>query len=344
MTTATTATIAPSTLLTDSRIRAFRRCAREHFHRYEQGYQSIARDEALDLGALVHVGLEAWWLARKAAKFAPGFQAIAAIQAASADAFLVAKASAMLDGYDARWHHEPMDVLAVEVEFRAPLVNPQTGAAGRIFTVAGKIDAIARLPDGRVVIVEHKTTSETVGPGSDYWKRLTLDSQISTYFHGARALGFDVTGCLYDVLSKPGLRPLKATPPESRKYTKDGKLYAAQRETDETPSEYEQRLITHIAEAGDGLYQRGEVVRLADEERDAAFDTWQVARNIRDAQLADRWPRNPDACVRFGKTCAFFDICCRTDSLDNAERFTRAAWPHPELSRDTTTGLESTDE
>lgn len=330
-------------LLTDSRVRAFRRCAREHFHRFEQGYQPIASDEALDLGALVHVGLESWWRALQLGSD-PLAVALANVECATADPFLVAKATAMLVGYDARWRSEPIEVLAVEAEFRCPLVNPETGAAGRIFTVAGKIDAIARLPDGRVVIVEHKTTSETVGPGSDYWKRLTLDSQISTYFLGARALGFDVAGCLYDVLSKPGLRPLKATPLEARKFTKDGRLYANQREADETPAEFGARVATHIAENADGLYQRGEVVRLADEERDAAFDTWQVARNIRDAQLADRWPRNPDACVRFGKTCAFFDICCRTDSLDNAERFTRSGWPHPELSRGIPMGLESTDE
>ena len=36
-------------------------------------------------------------------------------------------------------------------------------------------------------------------------------------FDGAAALGHDVAGCLYDVICKPGLRPLKATPVEARK-------------------------------------------------------------------------------------------------------------------------------
>ena len=37
-----------------------------------------------------------------------------------------------------------MDILAVEVEFRMPLVNPQTRTASRSFDLAGKLDLLAR--------------------------------------------------------------------------------------------------------------------------------------------------------------------------------------------------------
>src|SRR3990167_5857191 len=132
------------------------------------------------------------------------------------DSFELGRARALLCGYDARWLDEAIETLAVEREFTVPLINPPTGAPSRTFVLSGKIDAIARFADGRTVIVEHKTSSEDISPGSEYWRRLTLDTQISAYYLGARSLGFEVDGCLYDVLGKPALRPLKATPPEAR--------------------------------------------------------------------------------------------------------------------------------
>jgi hypothetical protein len=50
-----------------------------------------------------------------------------------------------------------------------------------------------------------------------------MDGQVSTYFDGAASLGLDVAGCIYDVIGKPGIRPLQATPVEARKYTKPTK-------------------------------------------------------------------------------------------------------------------------
>ena len=70
-----------------------------------------------------------------------------------------------------------------------------------------------------VVVVEHKTTSEEIALGSPYWKRLELDAQVTKYLGGARALGYDPQHVLYDVIRKPRIRPMLATPVEARKYT-----------------------------------------------------------------------------------------------------------------------------
>jgi hypothetical protein len=97
----------------------------------------------------------------------------------------------MLRGYDARWLEDTVlyDVLAVEEEFSTPLVNPETGSASRTWTLGGKVDAIVReKATGRVLLVEHKTTSEAIGPGSEYWRRLRIDAQVSIYFDGAAAI------------------------------------------------------------------------------------------------------------------------------------------------------------
>jgi hypothetical protein len=318
-------------VITNSQQRCFRRCAREHYLTYELGYRPAEKEEALRFGDLVHVGLEAWWSAAADRLDA----AIEAMRGRAVDDFELVRAGVMLQGYDARWGAaaDDYEVLGVEVEFRAPLINPETGAPSRTFELGGKLDVVVRDKcDGRVKLIEHKTTSSDIGDGSTYWKRLVLDPQISTYFAGGKAVGYPISECLYDVLGKPALRPLKATPEESRKYTKDGRLYANQRDKDETPDEFRQRLVEHIAEQPNRYYQRGPVQRLEQEELDAAYDAWATARQIREAQLANRWPRNPDSCERYGRMCAFFDVCSGTASLDDETRFRRVENVHEELS------------
>jgi len=320
-------------VLTNSQMRCFRRCQREAELSYELGYRAASDAESLDFGTLVHAGLEHWWQAVQSG--ADRLSAALEAMAYEADPFVLARATEMMRGYEARWCDGPYEVIAVEKEFRAPLVNPDTNAPSRTWQLGGKLDVIVRdQRDGRVYKVEHKTSSTDIGLGSTYWKRLTLDPQISTYYAGARELGYDVAGCVYDVLGKPKLKPLKATPAADRKYTKAGALYATQREADETPEEYTLRVRAAILESPDRYYQRGVVVRLESEERDAAFDRWQVSRMYRESQLSGQWPRNPDSCERYGRMCDFFDVCTGTAALDDTTRFRHTDNVHEELTDD----------
>lgn len=217
----------------------------------------------------------------------------------------------------------------------------------------------------KLLIVEHKTSSENIGIGSVYWRKLTLDDQISGYMVGARSLGFEPDGVLYDVLRKPELEPYRATPIERREYTKPrdkacpeckrklatpaphvvdglscadgrivtdpgGRLYANMRERDETVDEYRDRLLADIADRPEHYYQRGVVVRLEDEERDAAADTWVMADLIRLSRNAGRWPRNVDSCSQYNRMCDYWAVCSGETSIEDPLRFERGPL-HPEL-------------
>lgn len=322
-------------VITTSEVRCFQRCRREHLLRYRMQLRPVVEHENLRFGSLVHRGLEAWWSTW------PNDDALevalAAMQPAEGvevDAFELVRAEELLRGYHLRWRAQEYEVLGVETEFLAKVVNPLTGVASRTAAFSGKIDALVReVATGRVLVVEHKTSSEDVSIGSPYWRRLRLDPQVSNYFVGARSLGLDVVGCLYDVIAKPALRPAKATPVESRKYRKsDGKLYENQRETDETPEEYRARVREKIAGEPDAFFARGEVVRSEEDERDAALDLLWTARDMREAELAGRYPRNPGGCVRYGHTCDFFDLCTHVTSADDVTRYRVAAVAHEELS------------
>lgn len=316
-------------LITASRLRDARACQRLHRYRYVDGYRPAETSGPQRFGTLLHLGLEAWWRGSGDDRLSAASHAMAG----ESDPFDLAKAEELLLGYHLRWGAEPYEVIAVEAEFHAPLVNPATGQPSRTWRLAGKIDVLVRDPrDGSTLLVEHKSASEDITPGSDYWRRLRMDGQISQYYEGARALGHRVHGCLYDVILKPALRPLLATPIESRKFTKDGKLYAVQRDHDETPEEYRVRIREAIAAEPNRYYARGTVVRLESEMAEALHDVWQITRQIREAELAGRHPRNPDACVRYGRTCQFFDVCTGAASLDDPALFTREENIHPELT------------
>lgn len=317
-------------LLTASRLKDACACQRLHHYRYGMGYRPAVEAGVLRFGTLVHRGLEAWWRAPVELRLDAALGAVAG----EADAFDKVRAEELLRGYHFRWETEPYEVLSVEAKFETDLRNPATGSASRTWRLAGKLDVLVRdLRDGLVRLVEHKTSSENIEPGSEYWRRLRMDGQISTYYTGAAALGHAVAGCVYDVLGKPTLKPGKATPLEARKYRKDtGALYAGQRAEDETPEEFRARLVADIAAHPSRYYQRCEVVRLEAEMREAQFDVWQTAKQIRDAELANFAPRNPDACVRYGRTCSFFDVCTGAASLDDPALFVQSAERHPELS------------
>lgn len=321
-------------LLTNSRLTTFRRCSLEQHLAYEEGIRPLGgSEEALRFGSLFHIGLAGWWLAYRY----PGEQIDAAIEAMrplAIDDFDMARAGTLMRGYDARWcEAEDIEVLSVEQQFETELRNPLTGAASRTYRLAGKLDLVVlNRGDGLVYIGEHKTSSADIGPGSRYWEALRIDAQISTYFAGARALGYEPAGCLYDVIGKSKHAPLLATPEELRKYTKKtGELYANQRDRDETADEYGLRLAEVICAAPDKFYRRGFITRLPEEEREAAFDAWQAARLMREARAAGIYPRNVNACERYGRMCGYFPVCTRAASLDDATMFERVDNVHPEL-------------
>lgn len=218
-------------LYTASRLRVLRQCLRLHHFRYGLGIQTPSTPEAR-FGTVGHEALEAYyraWMARdvEAALWdrarielpdqdPPPDQRLSAALAviASSDLSLwdQVKLRLLVIAYHERWDSEDWEILAVEVEFRYMLGEHLIG---------GKIDAIIRnRADGRVYVLEHKFTGSETSLGGPYWERLTLDSQVSIYIDGATMLGFDISGCIYDVIKRPEHEPKLATPLDKREYTK----------------------------------------------------------------------------------------------------------------------------
>lgn len=331
-------------LLTASGMKAYRACPRRYEYAYVDGVRPTRDAPALVFGTVMHRGLEAYWRARQARRPRAAWLAAAvdAVRAGPLDPYEAAKAVVLMRAYAAVWDRTWARVLAVEARFRTPLLHPETGAPHAWFDAAGKLDLVVQLRDGRVALVEHKGSSADVGPGSAYRRRLSLDEQVSYYLTGARSLGYEPDVIVYDVLRKFAERPLKATPEDERTYTKPTakelvpRLRKGQRESDETPAEFEARLFA--AALGGGADRRVERVALHRLRRErAAFDlnVWRLADAMAETERLGRWFYNSDACLAYhGAPCPYLEACEGAASLDDAAKFRRLADPHPELAED----------
>ena len=298
-------------LLTSSRLRTFRTCARKHQFEYVEKYRVTIEPEALRFGTLVHVGLAAYWVAIR--DFSnPLDAALEAMRGRAHDEAEAIRARLMLEAYAARWADDvnEYDVLAVEAEYVAPLFNPATGKTSQTWQLGGKVDAILRRKsDGVVCVCEHKTTVDDItDEAAGYWQKLPLDGQVSGYVIGAETMGYSATEIIYDVLRKPMQRPLLATPTENRKFKKDGTLYANQRSEDETPVDYALRIRAAMAENPAKWIARRIVPRTQSQIADYLASVWAQAKMMAHAENEGYSPPNSDACHARG-TCPFWLVC-----------------------------------
>jgi hypothetical protein len=196
----------------------------------------------------------------------------------------------------------------------------------RTWHLGGKYDALAYSGDHREsCVVEHKTTSENISPGSAYWRRLAIDPQLRNY---CLASGYRLV--LWDVIRKPPLRPDRATPPERLRRRLDGQLYAGQREHDESQADWHQRLVDWYLAEGDLALQRRWIHVLDHELDDARAELEVVADEITQVRPGVAQPRNTEACTRYGRPCDYQPVCYGEASLTDGG-YHRVDEAHEEL-------------
>lgn len=255
----------------------------------------------------------------------------------------------LLSGYFWYWQNDGITVLATEQSFNLPIYNPATGRPIRR-RQAGKKDKIVRMPDSRVLLMEHKTTGDSIAPDSDYWLPLSKDFQISRYFKAATASGYRVEGVLYDVIHKPDIAPrqvplldehglkvvldangnrvmLKNGKPRQSGDKEQGWTLQVRRET---ADEFGTRLTDDIAARPEVYFARREIPRLQSDLDRFAADLYAVQMQIRDSIKHNRWPRNVRAC-RNPYPCPYMRVCDHNFNESLPDGFEQVLDPHPEL-------------
>lgn len=256
------------------------------------------------MGTAYHAGVEA--LNRgKSIDDAAG-----AIAACGLEEFDATRISCLVAGWQWRWGNAPAfrKVLAAEQVFEFPLPG-HTNRRPKLY--AGKIDVIGELDDGRVAVGEYKTATEKLDKGSDYWRRLLIDRQISGYIVGARVLGYPAETVLYDAARLPGLRQ-KLLTKQQRALTgePDG--------TRESLDQYAARLMDDIAARPDWYYARETIDRLDADIARQLDELAMYGKMIDTARKLNHWPRNTDACRSIWGLCPYFGPCA--DNYDPVAR------------------------
>jgi hypothetical protein len=271
----------PRERLTASSLATLTGCMRKYYFRYELGLQHTSESSALTFGSAWHRAMEERW---------KGGDAETALNAAcwlpktdKLDELQVATLTGLLTGYYKIYDHDPIKELRPEQEFQFPL----TGS--RSFDVAGKIDGLGIHEDGRPLLLEHKTTSDSLEPDSDYWLRLRCNNQIMQYCHAARTCGHPVELILYDVTRKPSIR----------------------QKTKETVEEYGARLTADTLERPTFYFARREVPILDQDLDEFVIQRLELSHLILGLRRASRstakphqaWPRNCSS-----MTCNYCDF------------------------------------
>lgn len=302
----------PPTILTASALAALTSCARKYYLSYELGLRKKDPADALKFGTAYHAGLEA--RAKGNERTEAVTTAIETAGDAAFDEVTAEKINALLIGYFTKWGAAADDPMIAEMTpevefcFKLPFL--------RGFAIAGKIDGIVTLRDGRRGLIEHKTTGEDISWDSDYWQHINRD-QIALYGIAIEKLHLQpVEVYVYDVIRKPTIRQTQK----------------------ETPVEYGQRLTKDATEVRPDYYFARREIPLLDCDREGLARRLLAAGNLikhyrKEAVKMDAcgaWAG--EAWLKCGsmmtcKACPFRGMC---DSRDIPEGF-EAGRAHEEL-------------
>jgi hypothetical protein len=352
-------------LLTPTRLSTQRRCPRQAWYRYELGLIRDRDETPRRFGTAFHDGREArnkgQELAQAIGQAVAGYATVPQWADPALWAVERLTVEAMLSAYDWRYPSADFAVVESEMTCRVPLLHPETHRAHRHFDMAGKLDGLVRLADGRLAVLEYKTTGQDITAESIYWLRLRCDPQISHYYLLARRLGHAVQTVLYDVTKRPQLKPRqiplldgdglkivlnrdgrrvlnKNGTPRQASSTADGYELQTRQETAE---EFAERLLADIGERPDFYFARREVPILEDELAAFSAELWQQAEQIvemrrRAAKLphpASAWFRSVSTQICDG--CDYQSLCLQSVNVGPGDTpptgFTWTDNAHPEL-------------
>ena len=350
-------------LLTHSEMQCFRDCQRRWAYRYLMKRAARRVAHALWFGTAVHGCLEHYWEARKVSKAQTGDEShlnagLAAIPKDSNE-YDAVRIRVMLSAYAAMWNPHKATVLHTELPFNLPLLHPETREPHPVFRRAGKIDLVLGFRDGSI-LVEHKTSSQDVGEGSTYRQRLLIDEQLSHYTAALDFMRLPVRKIVYDVLLKPDVKPLLATPeeklhwvqpkapkkprkkaaepveaapdPTAEQPTQGPRLKKGQRLEDESMESFGARLLAKWMEAPEKYIFQIPVERLHAERREWSYEVWDQAELMRFAAQNGHFPKNSRACQsHYGSHCDYLPVCEGTARIDDDSRYALLEDAHPEL-------------
>lgn len=189
-------------ILTTSSARTCKQCPYKYYLRYVLGLRRDREATPLRFGTNWHLGLERLGegvpIDGVCGEVAANYSTRPEYMDPTAWEVEYYTVASSLVAYREHYKNDGLAVLATERSFCLPIRNPATGHPSTKWRRSGKIDKRVQVGDV-AAIMEHKTTADDISPGSEYWKQLRLDSQVSMYLSAEREEGRDTYTVLYDV-------------------------------------------------------------------------------------------------------------------------------------------------
>lgn len=275
-------------------------CPRKGHYRYDLRLAPVVQHKARPIGSAFHRGIETGSTAEALALFdrvmpRPNDQT-QADQWANDRAVVEGMTTGALETWTRHAGGQR------EVQFRVPLVNPDTGRPSRSFMLAGKIDGIVDV-GGQWVLEEYKSASQM---NKMYVDRLELDTQVTMYAYAAqRQWGIEIAAVLYRVARKPSIKQTQK----------------------ETAAQYRERLIADYASRRDFYFFEFDLQRSQESLAEFERDLWvQTQRYLADRR-AGFHPRNTSMCTQYGG-CDYMPLCL---GRPGAQDLYTIRAPHSEL-------------
>jgi hypothetical protein len=252
------------------------------------------------------------------------------------------------------YHYEglPVRTIAREIPFRIPLLDPHTRKPVSDVFIDGKIDKLV-YAEGRLSVMEHKSTSDSVEPDSDYWGHLTLDTQTAIYTYAAQRLLVDgmlepykvkddfIGGIVYDVWRKPQISPKKLSQADTAAFVAAGEycgrsfdvvetpefvsvdgarpeqelLKSGKWAIRETPEMFGCRLFSDIEGRPDHYFARRLLTRTQDDMEHLEHELFNLYQTIQAMTADNAWYHNEFSCDTYGR-CDYCQFCFTRTELD----------------------------
>ena len=204
-----------------------------------------------------------------------------------------ANAKTVLAQYIQTYQYDRFQVEHIEI--------PGTVSISDEWELAMRLDLIVRNESGRILIIDHKTTTKSSQTWRDQW---SMSIQLGTYIHCANSIfGPDnVEGALINgtVLRMP------------QQLKKDGTPYANSK-----GSEF---IRVSVVKGPDQMQLWLDTVRYY--RREIQFNTELLDRETGDQPTMQSFPCNPTSCTKYNTTCPYMPFClARSNPLSLVEQY-----------------------
>lgn len=311
------------TRLSYSRLRDFRNCPKLYFWKYVERLETSERvDAPLSVGRAFHKALQAWYLWRKRVQYGgdvpPMDEFVDIIKTKLSEQYrnrggdenarlswhLV---TVMFDQYIERYGRDrDWRIIAVEMPYEVPIINPETKRASPSFWLMGLIDIVVE-SRGLIKLGDHKTLKIT-GERID---KLLMDLQCYLYGRSITIDGQKPYSFYYNLVGRSYLRPKQGESDvewEDR-LAKAKRPKACKRKHAETDDEFRARLTEQYRSDPHRFFHREEIIL---DDREAAWqatELWDLCQDLLATMRRGLWRRNPDHCFYYGRPCAYFPLC-----------------------------------